>query len=44
MANNSFKIYGAKLLNELKNDDLYKETITKQAFLNKLKARLLQGY
>ena len=42
--NNSCKIYGAKLLYELKNDDLYKETITKQAFLNKLKARMLQGY
>ena len=41
---NSFKILGAKTLNELKNLSLFTDALTKKSFLNRLKRSLLEKY
>ena len=40
----SFKIIGAKTLNQLKNLSMYSEALTKKSFLDKLKKLLLENY
>ena len=41
---NSFKVHGAKTLNELKNSSMFTEALSKKSFLNKLKRSLLDKY
>ena len=40
----SFKIRGAKILNELKDKDIYVNAMSKTTFLNKLKQSYLDEY
>ena len=42
--NRSFQIEGAKMLNDLKEQELYNSAISKQAFLNKFKKNILTSY
>ena len=42
--NRSFQIEGAKMLNDLKEQELYNNAISKQAFLNKFKKNILTSY
>ena len=41
---NSFKILGAKTLNELKNLSMFRDALTKKSFLNRFKRSLLEKY
>ena len=41
---NSFKVLGAKTLNELKNSSMFTEALSIKSFLNKLKRSLLDKY
>ena len=41
---NSFKVLGAKTLNELKNSSMFTKALSKKSFLNKLKRSLLGKY
>ena len=40
----SFKIYGAKMLNHLLNNEMYFNSRKKQTFQNKLKMNFLEKY
>ena len=42
--NQSFQVQGAKMLNELKDQELYNSAISKQAFLNKYQKQILSSY
>ena len=42
--NQSFQVQGAKMLNDLKEQELYNSAISKQAFLNKFKKNILTNY